>query len=164
MTNNCYIIDTSSLVELNKHNPMDVYPGVWKKLEKLVREGRLLAPKEVFYEIGIIDDQLHVWSKSQHTLFVDPTTKQIEIVKEILKKFPSLINIDRKYDADPWVIALSIELAKSSQMTLFTIKRIVVTEEKLRGNRVRIPLVCREFGIEFLDIIGMFREEGWKFW
>ena len=36
MTKNYYIIDTSSLVELNKHNPMDVYQSVWKKMEQLI--------------------------------------------------------------------------------------------------------------------------------
>lgn len=164
MTSNCYIIDTSSLIELNKHNPMDVYPGVWQKLEQLIKDGRLLAPKEVFHEIGNIDDQLQTWSKTQSRLFVEPTPKQIEIVKDILEKYPALININRKYDADPWVIALANELITSPQMTLFTIKRIVVTEEKLRGDRIKIPFVCQEYDIESLDIIGMFREEGWKFY
>ncbi len=163
MTSNCYIIDTSSLIELNKHNPMDVYPGVWQKIEQLINNDRLLAPKEVLFEIGNIDDKLHSWSKTQNKLFVEPTPKQIDIVRDILKKYPAFINIDRKYDADPWVIALSIELINSPQMTLFTIKRIVVTEEKLRGSRIRIPFVCQDYKIESLDIIGMFREEGWKF-
>ncbi len=163
MTDNCYIIDTSSLIELNKHNPMDVYPGVWQRIEQLINTGRLLAPKEVFYEIGNIDDQLHSWSKMQDNLFVEPTLKQIEIVKNILEKYPSLIDINRKYDADPWVIALAIELVNSPQMTLITIKRIVVTEEKIRGNMIKIPFVCQGYKIESIDVIGMFREEGWKF-
>jgi hypothetical protein len=163
MTENCYIIDTSSLVELNKHNPMDVYQSVWKQIEQLIKNGRLLAPKEVFHEIGRIDDQLKEWSKTQDKLFIEPTQKQITLVKDILQKYPSLIDIDRQYDADPWVIALTVELATSTQKTLMTIKRIVVTEEKIRGNRVRIPFVCNDFNIESLDIIGMFREEGWKF-
>lgn len=163
MTDNCYIIDTSSLIELNKHNPMDVYPGVWQRIEQLINTGRLLAPKEVFYEIRNIDDQLHSWSKTHDNLFVEPTYEQIEIVKKILEKYPSLIDINRKYDADPWVIALAIELVNNPQMTFIKIKRIVVTEEKLRGNRIRIPFVCIDNKIEFLDIIGMFREEEWKF-
>lgn len=163
MTENCYIIDTSSLVELNKHNPMDVYQSVWKKMEQLIKNGRLLAPKEVFHEISSIDDQLKEWSKTQDKLFVEPTLKQIELVTEILQKYPSLIDIERKHDADPWVIALTIELSTSPQKTLFAVKRIVVTEEKIRGKRVRIPFVCNDYGIGSLDIIGMFREEGWKF-
>jgi len=58
MTSNCYIIDTSSLIELNKYNPMDVYPGVWAKIEQLINSNRLGAPKEVFNEIEQTDDSL----------------------------------------------------------------------------------------------------------
>lgn len=163
MTENCYIIDTSSLVELNKHNPMDVYPGVWNKIEQLINNRKMLAPKEVFHEISRMDDQLEEWSKKQGKLFVDPTPRQIELVKDILHKYPSLIDISRPYDADPWVIAITLELMTSPQRTLYTIKRIIVTEERIRGNRVRIPFVSNDYKIESIDIIGMFREEGWKF-
>jgi rRNA maturation endonuclease Nob1 len=163
MSSNCYIIDTSSLIELNKHNPRDVYPGVWKKIERLINSDRLVAPKEVFNEIKQIDDSLSRWAKNQSKMFIEPTYKQIERVKEILNKYPSLIKVDRKYDADPWVVALAIELTTNPQKTLLIVKRIVVTEEKLRGNTIRIPFICEEYTIEAIDIIDMFRTEGWKF-
>jgi hypothetical protein len=54
MTSNCYIIDTSSLIELNKHNPMDVYPGVWQKIEQLINKDRLLAPRKYYSRLGIL--------------------------------------------------------------------------------------------------------------
>lgn len=160
---NFYVIDTSSLVELNKHNPIDIYPSVWNKMEELVKKGRLVAPREVLFEIELMDDQLKDWSREQNKMFVEPADRQIEIVKEILRKYPSLIDINRKYDADPWVIALTVEMVTDPQRTLTEIKRIVVTEEKIRGNRIRIPLICKDYNVEFLDIIGMFREEGWRF-
>lgn len=163
MTSNCYIIDTSSLIELNKHNPMDVYPGVWEKMEGLINANRLVAPKEVFNEIQRIDDALADWSKAQNMLFIEPTIRQIEILKDILEKYPSLINIDRPYDADPWIIALAIEMIENPQKTLITIKRIVVTEEKIRGNKIKLPLICEKYTIECIDIIDMFRSEGWRF-
>ncbi|MBU0756621.1 MAG: DUF4411 family protein [Nanoarchaeota archaeon] len=163
MTSNCYIIDTSSLVKLNRENPLDVYPSVWKKLETLVTAGRLIAPKEVFNEINQNDDQLSNWAKQQRKMFTDATPKQIELVQQILKTHPSLIDENRKYDADPWVIALAIEMSTSTQKTLVQIKRIVVTEEKLRGNRENIPFISNEMLIEAIDVITMFRTEGWKF-
>jgi hypothetical protein len=96
-------------------------------------------------------------------MFKEETAEQIEIVKEILKKYPSLIKQDKHYAADPWVIALAIEMIRNPQQTLVEIKRIVVTEEKLRGNKVRIPSVCQEYSIQAIDILDMFRLEGWKF-
>ena len=158
-----YIIDTSSLIELNQHNPMDVFPGVWQKIEGLINSSRLFAPREVYDEISRIDDLLFDWSKKQHKMFIEPTVEQITIVKEILTKYPSLIRIDRKYDADPWVIAVAIEMIRSPQQTLIKIKRLVVTEEKLRGNKIKIPFVCRDYSIEAIDILNMFRMEGWTF-
>jgi rRNA maturation endonuclease Nob1 len=163
MTSNCYIIDTSSLVKLNRENPLDVYPSVWKKLEGLITAGRLIAPKEVLNEISQNDDQLTKWVKKHRKMFKEPTQKQIEIVQQILKDHPSLIDVDRKFDADPWVIALAIEMATSTQKTLFKIKRIVVTEEKLRGNRENMPFISAKLSIEAIDLITMFRTEGWKF-
>jgi len=96
-------------------------------------------------------------------MFKEPTQKQITIVQEILKDYPALIDVERKYDADPWVVALAIEMSLNQQTTLVTIKRIVVTEEKLRGNQIKIPFVCNQKSIEAIDVIELFRTEGWKF-
>jgi len=163
MTEILYIIDTSSLIDLNKSNPMDLYLSPWQKMEGLIKLRRLIAPKEVYYEISQIDDELFEWAKSQRRMFIEPTVNQIEITKEVLSKYPSLIKLDRKFDADPWVIALAIEMNWDEQATLFEVKRIVVTEEKLRGNKIKIPYVCQDFAIEAIGIFDMFRSEGWRF-
>jgi len=140
MTSNNYIMDSSSLIELNRHNPIDVFPSVWKNMESLISKGLLVAPIEVLHEITERDDQLAKWAKKQSNFFRAPTEKQIEILKEILKDYPSMVREDRKYDADPWVIALAIEMTTDSQQTLTPIKRIVV---KLRGKRLECPLFAR---------------------
>jgi rRNA maturation endonuclease Nob1 len=163
MTDNIYIIDTSSLVKLNRNNPIDVFPSIWEKLKFLADNNRLISPKEVFNEIQQNDDMLSKWAKKQKTMFKEPTKRQIELVKDILRDFPALLDTERKFDADSWVIALAIEMSSSFQKTLFTIKRIVVTEEKLRGEKVRIPFVCNQRTVECIDIVEMFRTEGWKF-
>jgi len=163
MTSNHYIIDSSSLIELNRRNPIDIFPTVWQSIESLISKGLLVAPKEVLYEIMDGDDQLARWAKNQSRLFKDLTSKQIEIVKDILRSYPSMVKEYRKHDADSWVIALAVEIASSFQQTLMPIKRIVVTEEKLRGDKIKIPLVCQKYNIESIDILDMFRIEGWKF-
>ena len=163
MTSNNYIMDSSSLIELNRHNPIDVFPSVWKNMEALISKGLLVAPTEVLYEITERDDQLAKWTKEQTSFFRAPTQKQIEILKGILKAYPSMVREDRKYDADPWVIALAKEMITDPQQTLTSIKRIVVTEEKLRGEKIRIPYICQKYNIDSIDIIEMFRIEGWKF-
>jgi len=163
MVTRIYIIDTSSLVELNRHNPMDIYPTPWEKVEGLIKSGRLVAPREVLDEITMRDDSLVKWAKKHRGMFRDPTKEQIEIVREILKEYPSFIKTGKRYAADPWVIAMAIEMIRSPQSTIYEVKRIVVTEEKIRGNKVRIPYVCREYSVQAIDILDMFRLEGWRF-
>lgn len=163
MTSNHYIMDTSSLVELNRHNPIDVFPSVWNNLESLSKKGLLVAPTEVLSEIKERDDELASWAKRNGGLFRSPTKRQVEILKDILKNYPALVKEDRKYDADAWVVALAVEMVTGPQQTIVQIKRIVVTEERLRGDKVRIPYVCQKYSIESIGIIEMFRTEGWKF-
>lgn len=163
MTDNTYIIDASSLIKLNRNNPIDVFPSIWKKLDELSNNNQLIAPKEVLNEIKQNDDMLSRWTKTQTKMFKEPTSRQISIVRDILREYPSLIDAERRYDADPWVIALAIELVSDPQMTLTNIKRIVVTEEKLRGDKIKIPYVCKQKSIEAIDIVELFRVENWKF-
>ena len=56
MTSNHYIIDSCSLMELNRHNPLDVFPSVWEKIEDLINKDLLVAPKEVLNEVNEGDD------------------------------------------------------------------------------------------------------------
>ncbi len=142
---------------------MDIYQTPWKRIEGLIKNKRIFSPKEVLNEINDYDDTLAAWGKQHPEMFIEETAEQIKFVKEILLNYPSLIKKDKKHAADPWVIALAIEMIQNPQKTLVEIKRIVVTEEKLRGHKVRIPYVCQDYTIESIDILDMFRMEGWKF-
>ena len=140
---------------------MDVYPTIWQSLEALIKETRIIAPSEVLNEIANSDDKLAEWAKAHKKLFLDLTHEQIKILKSILEEYPSLLREGRRYDADALVITLAKTMA--SQQTLANLKIIVITEEKARGNRVKIPFVCKKYGIETIGIIEMFRIEGWRF-
>jgi len=91
---------------------------------------------------------------------------QITLVKEILKKYPVLAKSDSEIPAaDPFVIALAVVLSKDPQKTLDPSikKRIVVSEERLHGSRVKIPFVYKQYNIDCITMIEMCRSEGWKF-
>ena len=53
---NYYVIDSSSLIELNRRYPIDVFPTLWKNVEDLINDGSLISHKEVFKEISVMDD------------------------------------------------------------------------------------------------------------
>lgn len=161
---NFYIIDSCSLIDLNRHNPIDIFPSLWKKIEGLIKSDLMISHIEVFNEITQQDDKLAEWLKKHKQIFRRVTLRQSEIVKEILRKYPSFVKKDCKHDADPWLVALAREVQENPQQNLFfNIKRLVVTEESLKGNRIKVPFICKEFGIDCINRIEMIRQEGWMF-
>jgi len=149
-----YCLDASALIDLKRWYPkeMKTFLPIWTKIEKMVSEGRIIAPLEVQKEIAFGNDEIVKWSKQNRFVFRDLDTCQIEKIKEIQAKYPSgfwekEINKDGHW-GDPWVIALSIcEEAV-----------IVTNENKDKANR--IPSVAREFEIRSLQLLEFFKEIG----
>jgi len=155
-----YCVDTSSLIEMRACYPRDIFPTLWRNIEGLCREGRIIAPIEVKKEIEEGDDELIRWlnRKDIRKIFIEPNETQMKIVADILKNYSFLAKPEKPGpNADPWLIALAIE-----QNNLLFNKCIVVTEEsKEKPNR--IPAVCRNYNIECIRLIELFRREEWKF-
>lgn len=87
-TINYYVIDSSSLIELNRSYPIDVFPSLWKNVETLIEKGFLISHKEVLKEISVMDDSLTKWAKKQKKFFKVLDDTQMNIVRQILKKIP----------------------------------------------------------------------------
>jgi len=161
----CYCTDTSALIELHATYGSDVFVSLWQNVAELVKEGRLIAPREVLREIEKKDDDLLKWVKNHRKIFREEEIEQIQSAQEILSDFPNLIDPAKETpDADPFVIALAIIENTKRQDFLFKGQCIVVTQEKpSRGSRPKIPDVCQHYGIECISVAGLFRKEGWKF-
>jgi hypothetical protein len=162
---NYYVVDTSSLIEMKTKYPFDVFPGIWQRTERLIERDLLVAPTEVLKELLPKDDSLAKWAKKNRRMFRQLDVYQIEKAREIVNEFPKIAKSDSEVAAaDPFVIALAIELQESPQQILGTAvkKNIVVTEEKMRGNEIRIPLICKKYGVDCINAIELFRKEGWK--
>ncbi|MHA2611536.1 MAG: DUF4411 family protein [bacterium JZ-2024 1] len=158
-----YCIDTSSLIEMKDKYPRDIFRGVWQNIEKLCKDRRIISPIEVLKEIEQVDDELKKWARKMKKIFIKPNEEQSEKLKEILKSYPSLAKFEKEGpNADPWIIALAIQKAVEAQKILFSDEYIVVTEES-KNKPNKIPSVCRNYGIECITLIELFRKEGWKF-
>jgi hypothetical protein len=156
-----YIVDSSSLIELKVTYPADTFPGVWNKMEWLIREGRLIAPKEVLEEIRRRDDELSQWAKNYPKMFKEIDEQQIEMVRDIVGRFPLIAHIEKEGpNADPWLIALAKAL--ETQPALWPQQYVIVTEEST-SRRDRIPYVCSQYGVESINILQLFQKEGWEF-
>jgi len=164
-----YCIDTSSLVTIQRTYSQSVFPGLWDCLSELVREGRLVAPQEVFKELkegG--DDEIYQWAKNHESMFRDLDPKQAEVVRQIVNdpKFKGLVDPDKETpDADPFVIALAV--VEQRQVSMFPEQWVVVADESREhpGKKPRIPDVCRDprYQIEPIKTLDMFKREGWQF-
>lgn len=158
-----YCVDTSTLIHIHREYPEDVFPGLWQSVAKLVQGGRLIAPLEVLKEIEKGDDQLLKWAKKHRRMFRDLDPSQAQVVKHIAAEFPTLVDWQKETpEADPFVIALAQVQTEDRKDELFATKHIVVTQESpTKANR--IPAVCKHYGVECINLLELFRWEGWRF-
>jgi hypothetical protein len=150
-----YSIDTSSLVGAwRRAYPPDLLPRLWDHdLPTLIASGDLRASMEVKIELERQDDELLAWTAECGELFIEVDEPVQDAVRGIMLRHPDLINPNTgRSGADPFIIALA--RANGS---------IVVTEEKARPTKPRIPDVCASFGIECINILDLLRREGWTY-
>ena len=154
-----YCIDTSALVDLwRRRYPPDVFPSLWKKIEDLLSQGRLIAPREVLKDLEKYfdeNDELLKWTKKHKGFFEDFDEEQQKQVKNILAKFNNLIDEKKTTsESDPFVIALAITKGWK-----------VITSEKPTspGGKPKIPDVCDKYGIKCIPLLEFFREQKWYF-
>lgn len=151
-----YSIDTSALLDgWRRYYPPDIFPPLWARLEELIRAGSLGATEEVLHELQKKDDGVATWAQQNGTLFV-PIDHEVQLaLADILQRFERLVNTQRNRSmADPWVIALA-HVRNCS----------VVTGETPSGSlkRPKIPDVCHALEIPCINLLQLFREEGWVF-
>lgn len=169
--NALYIIDTSSLIDMNLHYPMSTFKSVWRRVEELIIEGRLVSSVVVFDEIIRKDDTIKQWAdRYNDMLFQESTQYVLEQVGVILKKFPKLINPNSESEqADPFLIAMALDKKDGPQQTLIDYDVCIVTEEKMprfqgkRSKKIKIPEVCQSFNIPCISLVDMIVKEGWEF-
>ena len=161
-----YVADTSALIEIQKKYPHDVFKTIWDNLSKLADKERIIAPKQVLEEINLfaLEDYLKKWAVGHKKIFKEQTSFQLSKVREILLLYPKMAEYKKGHEqADPYVVALALDKDPQTKLVQNN-KRSVVTEEKsVRGKPEKIPDVCSKFGVEFFDILGFFRQEGWRF-
>jgi hypothetical protein len=151
-----YCIDTNALIDLwRRFYPPDIFSSLWKEIENIISQGKLIAPREVFDELGKQDDELYKWAKRNKQMYKNLDREQMKQVCNILKQFKELIDTNKETpDADPFVIAL----AKNKGWT-------VITSEKPAnlGGHPKIPDVCKNYNIKCIPLIKFFREQKWEF-
>lgn len=151
-----YSVDTSAIIEgWIRDFPPDVAPHAWMQIEESIDDELLVASEEVLIEFEKKHDKVYEWACQRNHMFVPTDEKIQEAVKSILRNHKKLIDTRKnRSGADPFVIALAM------------VKRLtVVTAENPSSNpeKPKIPNVCEALGIRWLNMVELFREEGWHF-
>jgi len=151
-----YSIDTSAVLDgWKRYYPPEAFPGLWSRLEELIRQGDLRASEEVLRELEKRDDDVYAWALGQEGFFVPLDDAVQDAVSEILREYQKLIDTRKNRSAaDPFVIAL----AKASSCGVITGE--MATNSPDRPN---IPDVCRAFGIPSYRLVDVIRLEKWSF-
>lgn len=149
-----YSIDSSGILDLFRYYPPDVFPTIWAQMEAAARDGVIFAIDEVYREIEKKDDVAFEWLKARRMIVVEIDTQIQQRVTAILAVHPRLIDTRKnRSSGDPFVIAL----AQSRGLS-------VVTGEKASGilAKPNIPNVCDALKIPWMNVLSMFRNEGWR--
>lgn len=158
-----YSMDTSGWTSLQRGYPASNFPSLWRNIDYLANNNRLISPHEVYAELEKQDDELLKWAKLHKGAFLKLDDEQVAVGLQIIADFPALVNpLKQTPDADPFVISLAIVQKKRS--TLLGDDCIVVSAEK-KGSpqKYKIPDVCNHFRIRHFIILDVITEEGWTF-
>jgi hypothetical protein len=156
-----YCLDANVLIQAwQKYYSPKLCPNYWDILNHLGLNHRIFLPQMVYEEITRTDDDLAKWLKSSSILEYKIDEQVANCLKNIYAANPSHIqlvdNIKQRSLADPWVIAHAI---KENAV-------IVTKEEKvtaLNSTKVKIPNVCENMGVRYINDFEFIEEIGLRF-
>ncbi len=154
-----YVFDTSSIQQLFGCYKRARFPSLWKKFDELVASGAITSIRHVMRGISHRDKgngELE-WAKAHSDLFPSFAENESLFLREIFEvpRFRHVIptNLrDTEAAADPYLIARAN-----------AIDGMIITQERERGNRVRIPSICNHFDINCGTLDDLMALEGWSF-
>ncbi len=144
-----YCLDANVLIQAwQKYYSPKFCPGYWDVLNKLGSKGRIFIAEEVFNEITRTEDDLCEWIKASKITVRSINSNVTKCLQSIYAKDPShktlVDNTRARSLADPWVIAHAINEGAT----------VVTKEEKvtaLNSNRIKIPNVCDNMGVAWIN-------------
>jgi hypothetical protein len=154
-----YCIDTSALIAGHKElYPIANFPNLWRRIEEMIIDDRLIAPDEVLLELEKRDDDTRQWAADRSNLFqpLTPDVQQI-LSTRVAVDFAGWIDPNK---LPPWADPLIISLAVCRGAT-------VVTEEKWSNSpqmlKWKIPNICKPYNVRCVSFLKLIQDHGWSF-
>lgn len=161
-----YLVDSNFFIQAHRaHYPLDVVTSFWTKVKELAMDGKIKSidkVKKEIYDNASHEDELKGWciANLPEDFFLessDSLSNYIKIVQWANSKSGHYRRraIDEFLEADladPWLVAHSV----GKDITIVTYEK----SEPEGKKRIKIPEVCKAFGVRYIDTVGMLRELG----
>lgn len=160
-TANKYCLDANVLIQAwQKYYNPKFCPDYWDILIEIGKQDKIFIPELVYEEITRTEDDLSKWVKASKIpikKISEPVTICLQKIYAVNPVHKNLVdNITGRSLADPWVIAHSLHENAT----------VVTKEEKitaLNSKRIRIPNVCDNMGVRWMNDFQFIDELGIKF-
>ena len=158
-----YLLDANVLIVANRqYYPIDRVAGFWDWLVDKGNSGDIKIIEDVFDEFAGGSDALAEWATDQtvkDALLLNENV-DIDLVRHVISRgyAPDLTDDEiEKVGRDPFLVAFALrDTANRTVVTLEASK-----PKAIRSNR-RIPNICDDLGIRWLDTFGMQLELDFK--
>ena len=161
-----FCIDASAFITMHRFYPMRIMPDLWTYLEDMFDQKEILSHQIVFDEIVPKNgrkDELAQWLIKFRDNFIPKSEQQINLISDILKNFPKLIDIESEKDqADPWLVAMLIELNEQNRMFKDQLNYVMVTTES-ENSQYKLPAACIHYGIIHKNLFEFFEANNLEF-
>ncbi|SEO59355.1 DUF4411 family protein [Mucilaginibacter sp. OK283] len=156
-----YCLDANVIIEAwQKYYSPKFCPSYWEVLNNLGKQGRLFIPKNVSDEITRTEDDLAKWLKTSDIKIEQIDGNVTSCLSKIYAANPLhkflVDNTRQRSLADPWVIAH----AMNSNACVVTKENF---ETAANSKRIKIPNVCQNMGIRWINDFALIEELNLKF-
>ena len=156
-----FVLDTNVFVQAHRaYYAFDIAPGFWTSVLAHVESERLVSIDRVHDEVlkGGKGDALEDWVKKQTPKEMFASSKTSEIAAEFAPMM-QWVQAEARFTADA-----KAEFAEKADGWLIAYAKkhgyVLVTHEGFnpdRKNKVLMPVVCKQFGVNYTDTFGMLR-------
>jgi len=164
---NCWILDSSAIIQIKHLIPPSAQWDIFKKLEELVISGIIAMPQQVISEVKTDShpDVPGAWVSGIKKHLKYPLDPDSKFVRLVMSEVGDVVDKDKgKEEADPYVIALALQLMSDNwSITVVTedVKDRIHRHDNRQGKR-SLKSACEIMEIEvcqtidFFDRIGLF--------
>lgn len=164
MTPAQFVLDANVFIQANLgYYAPDICPSFWQALLEAFRNGQIVSIDKVRDEIFRIDDNLSEWVKIESSaMFV---SSEVQPVVDTFREMVDWVQQNQQFTdaaksefadaADGWIAAY----ACVHQATVVTLE----TYDADIKRKVKLPNVCRQFNIDYINTFDLLRRLGIKF-